>query len=63
MKKLSENMKFKYLVVTRGNWICLLFNRKNKKFYNSKAYSYIDRRQDRRWRYNALNFSYMFIKK
>lgn len=39
MKKLSENMKFKYLVVTRGNSGCLLFHRKNKKFYNSKAYS------------------------
>jgi len=39
MKKLSDKMKFKYLVVTRGNSGCLLYKRANKKFYNSKAYS------------------------
>ena len=39
MKKLSKNLKINYLVVTRGSSGCVLIDRKNNKFYYSKAYT------------------------
>lgn len=39
MKKLSKDMKIKYLAVTRGSSGCILLDRKKKKFYYSKAYT------------------------
>ena len=39
MKKLCKIVKVKYLVVTRGSSGCILYNKKETKFYYSDAYS------------------------